>query len=71
MVSLVVFHHQHSIAQIAHPLQRFDEAGVIPLVQADARLIQNIEDAHQLAADLRSQANALGLAAGEGDGGCG
>ena len=62
---LVVLHDQHRVAQVAHALQRVDQAGVIALVQADARLVQNIEDAHELAADLRRQANALRLAAGE------
>src|SRR5262249_14215902 len=34
-------------------------------MQADARLIEDVEDAHQAAADLPSQADALRLAAGQ------
>ena len=49
---LVVFNHKHGIAQVAHPLEGVDEAGVVALVQANARLIEDIEDAHELAADL-------------------
>ena len=65
---LVVLDHQHGVAQVAHALERLDQAGVVALVQADARLVQDVEHAHQLAADLRGQADALRFAAGEGDG---
>ncbi|MEZ4583826.1 MAG: hypothetical protein R3A10_19685 [Caldilineaceae bacterium] len=47
-------------------LERVDEPGVVALVEADARLVQNVEYAHELAADLGGQPNALRLAAGEG-----
>ena len=38
-------------------------------MQADARLVEDVQDADQAAADLPGQADALGLAAGEGRGG--
>ena len=37
-------------------------------MQADARLIEDVEHADQAGADLPGQANALGLAAGEARG---
>ncbi len=61
----VVLHHQHGVAQVAHPLQGVDEPGVVALVQADARLVQHVEHAHELAANLRRQADALRLAAAQ------
>ena len=49
--------------------QRGDEAVVVALVKADARLVKDVEHAHKASADLRGQANALGLAARKGRGG--
>ena len=62
----VVLHHQHRVAQVAHLLEGADELQVIPLVEADARLVQHVEHALELAPDLGSEADALALAAGEG-----
>jgi len=62
---LVVFHDQDGVAQVAHPLQGGDEPGVVALMQADARLVQHVEHAHELAADLRRQPDALRLAAAQ------
>ena len=59
----VVFHHQKRVAQIPQPLQRVKKHGVVPLVQANAGLVQGYRAPHQPAADLGCQADALGLAA--------
>ena len=58
-----MLHHQDGIAQVAHPLQCVDQPLVVPLVQANARLVQHVQHPHELAANLRRQANALRLAA--------
>ena len=42
-----------------------EQALVVALVQADGGLVQDVEHAHQAGADLRGQADALRLAAGE------
>ncbi len=63
---LVVFHHDHGVAQIAQMDQRLEQAVVVTLVQADGGLVEDVHHAHQAGADLARQANALGLAAGEG-----
>ena len=41
------------------------QLAVVPLVQADGGLVEDVDDAGQLAADLAGQADALALAAGE------
>ena len=66
---LVMLHHQEGIAQVPEVFQRGQELVVIPLVQSDGGLVQDIEDPHQGRADLGGQADALALAAGEGSGG--
>ena len=62
---LVVLDDDQGVADVAQPLQRADQPRVVPLVQADARLVQDVEHAHQRGADLRRQPDALRLAAGE------
>ena len=53
------------VAQIAQALERLEQAGVVALVQADGGLVEDVQNAHQRRADLRGQADALRLAAGE------
>ena len=62
---LVVLDHDDGIAQVAKALKRSDEPLVISLMQADRRLVQNVQDAHETGADLRGKADALRLATGE------
>ena len=50
------------IPQITELLQRMDEAHIVSLVEANARLIEDIEYLDQLGTDLRRQANTLALA---------
>ena len=66
---LVVLHHQQRIAHVPQAAEGGKELIVVPLVQADGGLVQDIEDAHQGGADLGRQTDALALAAGEGPGG--
>ena len=64
---LVVLDDEHRVAEVAQPGQRRDELGVVALVQADRRLVEDVEDAHQGRADLGREPDALGLAAGQRD----
>ncbi len=64
----VMLDHQHRVAEVAQPLQAVQQAGVVPLVQANGRFVQNIEDAGQARSDLRRQPDALALAARQGAG---
>ena len=60
---LVVLDHDDRVAQVAQPLERADQALVVPLVQADGGLVEHVEHADQPAADLAGQPDALRLAA--------
>ena len=53
------------VAQVPQPFQGFNQAVVVRRMQADCRLIADIEHAHQPAADLGRQADTLGFAAAE------
>ena len=66
---LVVLDDDERIAEVAHLLERAEQARIVPLVQADARLVEDVQHAHEPAADLRGQPDALRLAAGKGGGG--
>ncbi len=65
----VVLHHDHGVAQVPEVLQGVEEFLGIPGVEADAGLIQDVEDAGEFRADLGGQADALGLSPGQGGGG--
>ena len=68
---LVVLDDDQRVAEVAQPHQGLDEPAVVALVQADARLVEDVEHADQAGADLRREPDALRLAAGEGAGGAG
>src|SRR5450830_1585893 len=62
---LVMFHDDQRVAQVAQFTQGAQETLVVTWMQADGRLIQYVEDAHQLAAHLRREAQPLGFATGQ------
>ncbi len=66
---LVVLDDQDGVALVAQPLECPDQLVVVPLVQPDGRLVEDVEHAHQAGPDLRRQADALRLAARERAGG--
>ena len=66
---LVMLDHDHGVAEVAQPLQGIEQPGIVALVQADRRLVQHVEHAGQSRADLRGEADALALAAGQRTGG--
>ena len=61
----VVLHHHQRVALVAEGLQRVQQDPVVARMQADGRLVEHIAHALQVAAELRRQADALGLAAAE------
>src|SRR6185437_1753490 len=65
----IVFHHQNGVTQIPQLMQRIEKTGVVARVQSDGWFIEHIQHASEFRADLRSQANALRLAAGKRRGG--
>ena len=62
---LVVLDDEHGVAEVAQPLERRDQLVVVALVQADRRLVEDVEHADELRADLRREPQPLRLAAGE------
>src|SRR5918993_3209914 len=60
---LVMLHDDDRIPQIPEPAKRCQQTLVVPLMQPDARLIEDVENAHEAGADLGSEADALGLSA--------
>ena len=62
---LIMLYYDQRVSEISQFLQCPDQLGVVPLMQADARLIKNIENAHQARADLRCKTDPLAFTAGE------
>ena len=61
----IVLDDDHRVAQLGEPAQGRQQSIVVTRVQADRRLVENIEDAHQPRADLAGQADSLRFAARE------
>ena len=68
---LVVLDDDEGVADVPQVLECGDEAGVVALVQADRRLVEDVEDAGQTGTDLCRQPDALRLSTGQGAGGAG
>ena len=62
---LVVLDDYERVAEVAQLLERGDELPVVALVQADARLVEDVEHADERGAYLRGEPYALALAARE------
>ena len=62
---LVVLDDDERVAEVAQVPERREQAVVVALMQTDARLVKDIEHAHQPRADLRREPDALCLAARE------
>ncbi len=61
----VVLHHHHAVADVAQSLQGFEQLAVVALMQADRRLVEDVDDAGEFAADLAGQTDPLAFAARE------
>ena len=64
----VMFDHQQGITHVAQILQRLQQLLVVPLMQTDARLIQDVKDADETRADLSREPDALRFAARQSPG---
>ena len=58
---LVMLDDQHGVAEAAEALERFEQAVVVLLVEADRRLVEDVEDARQAGADLRLRGGCAGF----------
>ena len=63
-----MFNNDQGVAQIAEANERLDEAAVIPLMQADARFVEDVQHSHQSTANLGREANPLRLPTSESPG---
>ena len=61
----VVLDDDERVAEVAQPLERGDQALVVPLVETDRRLVEHVEHPDESGADLRREADALRLTAGQ------
>ena len=66
---LVVLDDEDGVAEVAQVLERPDQAVVVALVEADRGLVEDVEDADELRADLGREPEPLRLAARERGGG--
>ncbi len=60
---LVVLDDDDGVAEIAQPGQRRQECAIVALMKTDGRLVEDVEHASEIRANLGGQANALSLAA--------
>ena len=67
----VVLDDDHRVALVAQLGERFQQPVVVARVQADRRLVENVEHADQAAADLAGQADALRSRRRRASGRCG
>jgi hypothetical protein len=63
---LVVFDDDQGVAQVAEADQGLDEPLVVPLMEPDRGLVEDVEHPHQTRADLGGEPDPLRLPAGEG-----
>ena len=54
---LVVLHHNEGVAQVPQALKGVQKHVVVPLVQADGGLVQNVQHPHEGGANLGGQPN--------------
>ena len=60
---LVVLDDDHGVAEVAQLLERGEQPRVVALVQADRRLVEDVQHADEPRTDLRREPDALRLAA--------
>ena len=61
----VVLDDDHGVSDVAEIFEGGEELGVVALMQPDAGLIKDVDDADEAASELGGEADALGFAAGE------
>ena len=60
---LVVLHDENAVAHVAQRFQRFEQPGIVALMQADRRFVEHVKHAGQARPDLRGKPDALAFAA--------
>ncbi len=62
---LVMLDHEDRVAGVAQMLQRLEKLSLVAVVQADARLVEDVQHVHEAAADLARKSDPLRLSARE------
>ena len=62
----VVLHHNHRVAGVAELFERANQSHIVALMETNRGFVENIEHIDQLRTDLRSESDALALAARKG-----
>lgn len=62
----IMFHDDEGVTQVTEALQGLDEFFVISLVETDRGFIKDVEDTHEIGADLCRETYALGFPTGQG-----
>ena len=62
----VVLDDDEGVSLVAEGDEGFEEGGVVTGVEADGGLVEDVEDAAEIGAELGGEADALGFAAGKG-----
>ena len=65
---LVVLYHENRVPEIPEGPEGFDQLPVVPLVEPDRGFVEDIEDAHQVRADLGGEPDPLGFPSRKGPG---
>src|SRR5215470_6558863 len=65
----IMFDDNNRIAAVAHSLQKREEACIVPLMQPDAWLIENVKHTGQVGADLLGKPHPLSFSARKRGGG--
>src|SRR5688500_366242 len=63
---VIVLDNDDSVAEIAELREGREQSGIVALVQADRRLVEDVQHADESRSDLRGESNALRLTTGEG-----
>ena len=62
---LVVLDHEHRVPEVAERPEGLDQFPVVALVEPDGGLVEDVQDAHQVRADLGGEPDPLRFPAGE------
>ena len=62
----VVLDDDEGISLVAEGDEGFEKGGIVPRVEADGGLVEDVEDAAEIGAELGGEADALGFTAGKG-----
>ena len=65
----IVFDEEEGVSLFSECVKGAEEGGVVAGMKADGGFVEDVEDALEIGAELRGEADALGLAAGESGGG--